>query len=140
MNELPNNILFQIWEFAKPARKILLKDMHSKTGVYQKIKNAVLKTGMEIVLGDSRPLTFHHREIYDTGEQMKVRLDWLRERDYVVLNPCEPEKEVCSFWTMSFKTQNYVLLDYPCRLTIGRSSSNTFVICEASISRRHATL
>lgn len=41
---------------------------------------------------------------------------------------------------MSHRNQHYILLNYPSKLTIGRSSNNNFVICEASISRRHATL
>ena len=45
ISTLPDNILFQIWEFCRPARKILLKDTHSKTGVYRKIKNMPITTG-----------------------------------------------------------------------------------------------
>ena len=45
-----------------------------------------------------------------------------------------------SFWVMSFRNQQFILLDVEGKLTIGRSSNNSFVICEASISRKHATL
>ena len=45
MENLPDNIMFQIWEFCRPARKILLKDTHSKTGVYRKIRNMPITTG-----------------------------------------------------------------------------------------------
>lgn len=30
----PSHILYQIWQFSQPARRILLRDMHSKTGIY----------------------------------------------------------------------------------------------------------
>lgn len=32
------------------------------------------------------------------------------------------------------------MIDFPCSLTIGRASSSQLIICEASISRKHATL
>jgi len=35
---------------------------------------------MEIVLGDSRSIVFHHREIYDSREELRERVEWLRER------------------------------------------------------------
>lgn len=46
VSKLPENILFQIWEFIRPARKIILKDMHSKTGVYKKVKSIAISTGI----------------------------------------------------------------------------------------------
>ncbi len=47
----------------------------------------------------------------------------------MILNERGEDRAVHSFWIMSFKAQNYILLDYPCRLTIGRSSGCTLVIC-----------
>ena len=47
---LPDNLLFQIWQFSRPARKILLKDMHSKTGVYKKIKSEMISPGFILVI------------------------------------------------------------------------------------------
>jgi hypothetical protein len=41
---------------------------------------------MELVLGDSRPLVFHHQEIYDSVEQMDGRVNYLKELGYTVLN------------------------------------------------------
>ena len=93
---------------------------------------------MEVVLGDSRPLVFHHREIYDSREELRERVLELREKGHVIINDFGGEP--LSFWTFTFKNQNYILLDASGKVTIGRSSNNHFVICEASISRRHATL
>ena len=63
----------------------------------------------------------------------------MRGKEYALVNEyygCD----VRSFWVMSFRNQNFILLDVEGKLTIGRSSNNNFVICEASISRKHATL
>jgi hypothetical protein len=46
IKELPDNLLFKVWEFCRPARTILLKDLHSKTGVYRKIAKVPLSTGI----------------------------------------------------------------------------------------------
>jgi hypothetical protein len=60
---------------------------------------------------------------------MKVRLDWLKEKKYYIMNENGQNLDVRSFWTMSYRNDNFILLDQPCKLTIGRSSSNSLVIC-----------
>ena len=45
IGKLPDHLLYQIRQFCRPARKILLKDMHSKTGVFRKIKSEVVFEG-----------------------------------------------------------------------------------------------
>lgn len=52
VSQLPENVLYQIWEFARPARKIILKDIHSKTGVYKKIKTIRVSTGISTLIKD----------------------------------------------------------------------------------------
>ena len=114
-SSLPQHLLFLVWEFARPARKIVLKDVHSKTGVYRKVQKAIVLPGivegylgMEIVLGESRPLLFHHQEIYDSCEQMSSRLQELTSMGYSVLNQL-PYSHAQSFWIMSFKQQFFIL-------------------------------
>jgi hypothetical protein len=73
---MPGNLLYSIWQYLKPAKNIILKDIRSKTGIYQKVTaplsittgKETLISGSEIVLGDSRPIIFHHREIYSNYE------------------------------------------------------------------------
>lgn len=60
------------------------------------------------------------------------------EKGYTVLNP--PGGEVLSFWLLSFKGIHLLLLDWPGRLLVGRSSECHLAIAEASISRKHAHL
>jgi hypothetical protein len=137
LQSLPQNLLAQIWQFAQSPRKIVLRDLHSKTGLFRKVRSCIVTAGLQVVLGDSRPLVFHHQEIYDSPVQLAVRLNVLSEQGYVMLNPGEGS---VSFWLASFKGCKLVLLDKPGRVMIGRSSDCHLAISEASISRKHAHL
>ena len=47
ISKMPGHLLYSIWEFVKPAKKIILKDVRSKTGIYQKvIVPLVISTGI----------------------------------------------------------------------------------------------
>jgi hypothetical protein len=135
---LPSHLLVLIWQFVQSPRRILLRDMGSKAGMFRKITHCRIEAGMQVVLGDSRPLVFHNQEIYDRAEQVAERVKELVEKGFTVLNP--PGGGVLSFWLLSFKGIRLLLLDRPGRLLVGRSSDCHLAIPEASISRRHAHL
>jgi pSer/pThr/pTyr-binding forkhead associated (FHA) protein len=134
---LPSHLLVLIWQFLQSPKRILLRDMGSKSGVFRKITRCKIEAGMHVVLGDSRPLIFHNQEIYDSGERLGDRVKELVEKGYVMLNAAEG---ALSFWLLSFKGLHLILPDRPGRLLIGRSSDCHLAIAEASISRRHAHL
>lgn len=50
ISNLPGNLIFSIWQFLKPAKKIILKDVRSKTGIFQKVTAPLtISTGMQIM-------------------------------------------------------------------------------------------
>jgi pSer/pThr/pTyr-binding forkhead associated (FHA) protein len=62
----------------------------------------------------------------------------LQKENYITLNG--GSTTVRSFWTIRYRQQGYVLLDWPAEVRIGRSSACQIVIGEASVSRVHARI
>lgn len=47
--KLPGHLLYSIWEFVRPAKKILLKDFKSKTGIFKKVVQPLkINTGISL--------------------------------------------------------------------------------------------
>jgi hypothetical protein len=58
---LPGTTLSLIRDFLRPTRQLVLRDWHSKTGIFIKGQVFPLSAGLEIVLGDCRPLLVEHQ-------------------------------------------------------------------------------
>ena len=68
---------------------------------------------MSIVLGDSRPIIVHHREIYDSHYALTMRMEQLEAQSFTVLNPTCDKTLPSSFWVISYRSNNYIVLNCP---------------------------